>query len=51
MDISYYYPYSPKAPRMSSIPIPYVVSNKPIALHKPHLHIEIKAVLPFPVKS
>ncbi len=47
MDISYYKPYSPFAPRISTLPIPFIVKNEPIALTKPPL-IRIKAVLPLP---
>ena len=49
MDISYHKPYSPLAPRISTLPIPFIVRNEPIALAKPHL-VRIKAVLPFPKK-
>jgi hypothetical protein len=47
MDISYYKPYSIFAPRMSILPIPFIVKNEPIALAKPHI-VRITAVLQFP---
>ncbi len=47
MDISYHRPDSTFAPRMSTLPIPFIVRDEPIALTKPPL-IRITAVLPFP---
>ncbi len=43
MDISYHIPHSPLAPRISKLPIPFIVKNQ-----LPNPPIRIIAVLPFP---